>query len=108
MCLGGEGAMAGHDITEIMGIPPMGVSRALAALLERGWIEQVEDPNNRRRKPVQLSAAGCEGYRALVPDVRAVAEFLLGGLSAQERKSLATISHKIIARTEQWPVENKR
>jgi DNA-binding MarR family transcriptional regulator len=31
MCLGGEGALAGHDITEIMAISPMNVSRALSS-----------------------------------------------------------------------------
>ncbi len=39
LCLGREGALAGHDIAEIMGIAPMNVSRSLSSLLQRGWIE---------------------------------------------------------------------
>jgi DNA-binding MarR family transcriptional regulator len=33
LCLGGEGALAGHDIADIMGIAPMNVSRSLSSLL---------------------------------------------------------------------------
>jgi DNA-binding MarR family transcriptional regulator len=102
MCLGGEGALAGHEISATMAIPPMNVSRAVATLVERGWVETVTDPANRRRKPVQLSAAGWERYRALIPDVATVATELLGGLTATERTMLARISAKTIARIESW------
>jgi DNA-binding MarR family transcriptional regulator len=102
MCLGGEGALAGHDITEIMAIPPMNVSRALASLHERGWIEAVADPANRRRKPVQLSNAGWIAHRALTPDVSAVADYLLGTLTPNETAIMARASTKIIGRMADW------
>jgi DNA-binding MarR family transcriptional regulator len=102
MCLGGEGALAGHDITEIMAIPPMNVSRALASLLERGWIEAVSDPANRRRKPVQLSEAGWTAHRALTPDVGAVADYLLGTLTANEAAVMARATQKVIGRMADW------
>jgi DNA-binding MarR family transcriptional regulator len=75
-------------------------------LLERGWIEKVRDVNNRRRKPVQLSVRGWEAYRAMTPDVRIVADYLLGELTANERNSLNQISEKLIARMEDWAVEH--
>jgi DNA-binding MarR family transcriptional regulator len=102
MCLGGEGALAGHEISVTMAIPPMNVSRAIAALVGRGWVENVRDPANRRRKPVQLSAAGWERYRSLIPDVAAVASDLLAGLSASEKVALARIAAKVIAGIERW------
>ena len=40
LALGGEGELAGHDLSDIMGLPPMNVSRAIAALSERGLVEQ--------------------------------------------------------------------
>jgi DNA-binding MarR family transcriptional regulator len=94
MCLGGEGALAGHDITDI--------SRALAALLERGWIEPAVDPINRRRKPVQLSKSGWKAHHAMKPNVTAVADYLLGTLTANERAVMARASSKIIARMADW------
>lgn len=102
MCLGGEGTLAGHEISVTMAIPPMNVSRAIAALVERGWVENVRNPANRRRKPVQLSAAGWERYRSLIPDVAAVASDLLAGLSASEKVALARIAAKVTAGIERW------
>ncbi len=102
MCLGGEGALAGHDITEIMAMPPMNVSRALAVMAERGWIEPVADPVNRRRKPVQLSKAGWAAHGAMTPDIAAVAGYVLGTLTATERAALSKTAFKIIDRMADW------
>jgi DNA-binding MarR family transcriptional regulator len=102
MCLGGEGALAGHDISDIMAITPMNVSRALSNMLSRGWIEPIVDHENRRRKPVQLSAAGWIAYRNMMPDVGAVADYLLGTLSVNERSVMARVSEKVIGRMADW------
>jgi DNA-binding MarR family transcriptional regulator len=106
MCMGSEGAIAGHDITEIMAIPPMNVSRALASLHARGWIEPVVEPENRRRKPFQLSQHGWTAYRQMTPDVSLVAETLLGALSANERDVLARVVEKIGTNMADWIIEH--
>ncbi len=102
MALDGEGAMAGHDFAEIMAIPPMNVSRALSSLLQRGWIEAVADPSNRRRKPVQLSAAGRAAFDEMNPDVASVATYLLDSLSENEKVMMAHLSDKVISRMADW------
>jgi DNA-binding MarR family transcriptional regulator len=71
-------------------------------MLSRGWIEPVTDHENRRRKPVQLSAAGWIAYRNMMPDVGAVADYLLGTLSANERSVMARVSEKVIGRMADW------
>ena len=106
MCLAVEGPLAGHDITEILAIPPMNVSRAISALRERGWIESIEDPNNRRRKPVRLSNTGWEECQTLLPDVGNVAEYLLGHLTQNERATLARVVDKILFKMTDWIVEH--
>ena len=105
LCLGGDGPQAGHDLTDLLGVAPMNISRALALLKARGWIEEVVDPANRRRKPVQLSAEGWAGYRAIMPDVAIVADYLLARLTAAERSSLARIAGKVTGRMERWPLD---
>lgn len=102
MALAGEGDLAGHDLVEIMGVPAMNVSRALATLRARDWIEEAVDPDNRRRKPVRLTAAGRAEYERLHPAVDAVAHALLGGLSPAQQRQFAAISDKIIAAMTQW------
>lgn len=105
MCLGGEGAMAGHDITDLMAIPPMNVSRALASLQKRGWVENALDSNDKRRKPVQLSDQGRSAFQALAPALSNVATHLLGTLNTGEKKSLEKSVSKIMGRLEAWPAE---
>lgn len=106
MALAGEGALAGHDLVEIMGVPAMNVSRAIATLRERGWIEDAIDPDNRRRKPVRLSAEGVAAYERLHPDVAAVAQALLGNLSARQQREFSALSENILARMTDWIISH--
>jgi DNA-binding MarR family transcriptional regulator len=102
MCLGGEGALAGHDITDIMAIPQMNVSRALAVMAERGWIERTTDIRDHRRKPVQLSVKGWEAHDMMTPDIEAVSGYVLGKLTPSERAALSKTVFKIIDRMADW------
>lgn len=102
MALAGEGDLAGHDLVEIMGVPAMNVSRALATLRDRGWIEDTTDPDNRRRKPVRLTTAGTQAYRDMLPAAEAVAEAILGNLTARQQREFASLSDKIIAAMTDW------
>lgn len=102
LCLGGEGPLAGHDIADIMGLAPMNVSRALASLQQRGWIEAVDDPANRRRKPFRLSKFGWKCHQALLPDLAGVASFLLGKLTPRERTSMLHNATKLTDRMADW------
>lgn len=102
MVLAGEGELAGHDMVEITGLPPMNVSRAIAALRERGWIEDAVDPDNRRRRPVRLTAAGHEAYARTRPHFDVVAEALVGSLTQRQRQQLANLTDKVNARMIDW------
>jgi len=91
-----------------MAIPPMNVSRALASLVNRGWIEPALDPTNRRRRPVRLSAAGSRACIAMEGDIDKVAHALLGMLSVGAATTLHETVDAVIARLEQWPAEHPR
>jgi DNA-binding MarR family transcriptional regulator len=108
IALGGEGERAGHELADIFGIQPMNVSRALAALTERGWVEQVNDPANRRRKPHRLTEKGWAGYRALGPQIKAVAHFLFSTLAPNERAGMATVLDKLYHQLLEWDAEGAR
>lgn len=108
MCLHGEGACAGHDITELMAIPPMNVSRAFATLTRRGWIEPAVDLANRRRRPVRLSPAGTSACLGMEHDIAVVARDLLGMLGGDEAANLGHMMDAVIARLTRWPVDHPR
>ncbi|MFM5913227.1 MAG: MarR family winged helix-turn-helix transcriptional regulator [Chakrabartia godavariana] len=102
MALGGEGERAGHELAELMGMQPMNVSRALAALAERGWVEQVVDASNRRRKPHRLSAKGWEAYRAMGPKLEDVAAFLFSTLQPNERAAMSDVLDRLYHQVMSW------
>jgi DNA-binding MarR family transcriptional regulator len=102
MALAGEGELAGHDLVEITGLAPMNVSRAIAALRTRGWIEEAVDPENRRRRPVRLSPAGHEAYARTQPYFDVVAEAVLGTLTGRQRQQLAVLTDKVNAQLIAW------
>lgn len=108
MCLHGEGACAGHDITDLMAIPPMNVSRAFATLTQRGWIEPAVDPNNRRRRPVKLSAEGTRACLRMEADIDKVAHDLLGMLGKAEAAGLGQAVDMVIGKLTQWPADHPR
>jgi DNA-binding MarR family transcriptional regulator len=95
MALSGEGASAGHDLAELMGMHAMNVSRALASLHRMGLVERVRDTRNRRRKPYRVSPRGAAAQLALGPAIVRVARFLLGVLTESERRQLRMIIAKL-------------
>lgn len=102
MALSGEGEAAGHELAEMMGMHPMNVSRALAALHDMGLVEVTTDPANRRRKPFRLSPAGKAAYGAMEGNIASAAGQLLGSLSASERRSLGKLLGKVDRRITSW------
>lgn len=102
MALAGEGALAGHELVEIIGAPAMNVSRAIAALAARGLVEPVADPDNRRRKPVRLTTAGMTYYTALHPAIAEVAWALLGQLGSRQRRNLAALTDSVETAMRRW------
>lgn len=106
MALAGEGELAGHDLVEIMGVPPMNVSRAIADLRHKGWVELTTDPDNRRRKPARLTPAGHAAYAAMMPDIAKVADALLGKLTLRRQREFAVIADLLIDRMANWIVEH--
>lgn len=102
MCVGGEGPVAGHDISECMAIPPMNVSRALAALDERGWLTREDNDDNRRRRPVSLSHAGWDALGSMIPDVRSVAEHVFATLRKSDKPKLLELARRVTQQIESW------
>jgi DNA-binding MarR family transcriptional regulator len=108
LALGGEGELAGHELSEIMGLAPMNVSRALSALGQRGIVEPGADDTNRRRKPVRLSAEGRTVFDHALSTMGSVARALFADLPARDRDVFARAAQSILARMVTWPDAPKR
>ena len=80
----------------------MNVSRALASLSERGWVEEVVDSSNRRRKPHRLSEEGWRAYRKMGPRIEDVATFLFSTLEPNERAGMSAVLDKLYDQVMGW------
>ncbi len=97
--LGRYGAMTANAVVERTAMDKVRVSRAVARLIAAGRITRRADPQDRRRAILDLTAAGQETYRAIVPLVMAVESELLAGLTQDERILLDRIIGKLEGRT---------
>lgn len=105
ICLSGEGALTGQEISRLMAMPAMNVSRSLSQLAEIGWIEPADNSENRRRRPYRISAKGWRDYGAMLPDLRSVAMRLLAPLSRKDRVELQRLIGLMIHEIEEWSAE---
>ncbi|MEQ8344937.1 MAG: MarR family winged helix-turn-helix transcriptional regulator [Sneathiellaceae bacterium] len=64
------------------------VSRAVASLQERRWLDRRRDPDDRRMEHLRLTTAGRSAYRRLVPRMLAYQEQVLAHMAAADREAL--------------------
>lgn len=72
------------------------VSRALARLIARGWVERAVDPADRRRATLRLTAAGQRAHEIIVPIARRAESDLLAALDTQDRRNLDRILGQLV------------
>ena len=73
------------------------ISRAVTALLQRGFSERVENENDRREFRLRLTRKGRALYEELFPRLLQREQEILACLSAQERRDFATLLTKLEA-----------
>jgi DNA-binding MarR family transcriptional regulator len=93
--LGDRGRARAQDVALSTRMHKSMVSRAVARLMELGWVARTADARDRREAPLALTAAGSEIYQQLVPIVLAYQDRMLGCLTASERRMLERLLHKL-------------
>lgn len=76
MNIGRLGETAAHELAEVTGLSTMNVSRTVAVLLRKDWIQVEPDPHHSKRKLIQLTDLGRELFNAMQPSTRQVASYL--------------------------------
>lgn len=87
MMAGQLGETASHEIADNTGMAVMAISRTVVALEKRGLIKRTVDSENRRRKPIKLTAKGQKTVEDLMPTTNLVAEYLFDSLRLDEMLS---------------------
>ncbi len=73
------------------------VSRALAALADRGLVRSEVEPDDRRRTRVWLTRAGARVTKELAPIARSIREAVVAGMSRDEVASLCAGLERVVA-----------
>ena len=88
LVLSGEAPLEISQIADRVAMDRGGCSRSIAALEERGLLERVRHEADRRRSPVQLTAAGRRLGTKLAAFARACSNELLSALAPDERVAI--------------------
>jgi DNA-binding MarR family transcriptional regulator len=86
--LGRYPGLTAGELVERTAMDKVAVSRAVAGLLASGRVDRGSDERDRRRVPLQLSAAGHEVYAQVAPLALEYERSLLAGLDADELRQL--------------------
>ncbi len=76
------------EVSDRTAMDKVAVSRAVARLLERGFIKRETHGDDRRRSVLALSAAGFEVYETIAPMVIEITRKLMSVLSEEEEQML--------------------
>jgi len=106
---GGAGlypALSAGEVAERTAMDKVALSRAVARLLQRGFIERGTHGGDRRRSVLTLSPQGFEVYDVVAPMVLASERLLLAGLDPQEREQLDRLLAKLLQGVERLSPES--
>jgi DNA-binding MarR family transcriptional regulator len=81
-------SMSQQELGQLLGLEKSTVSRLVAGLQSRGWVETQRDPTNRRFSRLQLTPEGRELADRIGEDLRAHHQQLLAALTPDERAAL--------------------
>ena len=95
-----EGLMA-RDVVRLSGLPKNSISRAVIGLIGRRLVAVVAG-EDRRAKPLRLTAAGAALLDAWVPRFAARQEAMLAPLSPSERERLRALLERVADAMPDW------
>lgn len=93
--LGEYQSMTARDISKATSMHKTKVSRAVAALEKRDFIERDINPDDQREQRLKLSANGTEMYEELVPQALAYSKKLQDALTPEQKVILAEVFDRL-------------
>lgn len=95
--LGEHAAMTARDVGQATSMHKTKVSRAVAALEKKGFLDRGANPADQREQLLQLSSKGRTMYEALIPKALAYSQNLEASLTEDQRVVLDQIFEKLHA-----------
>ena len=86
-----EGSLSQNHLGRLTAMDRATILGVIRRLSERGFIERVDDPNDRRRTALSLSPEGKALVERLIPNGFTVSEAILEPLSSAERQTFLSL-----------------
>jgi len=93
------GELPQQEVVLDLDLDAAGVSRLLSRMVDQGLLTTKVDPEDRRRRIVQLTARGRRLQESLSPEVDAAARRVVTGLTPEEERQLLALLDKTVAAT---------
>jgi DNA-binding MarR family transcriptional regulator len=91
-----DGGLLPSELSRFQGVTPNTVSSLLNHLRVAGLIEQVNHPDDRRKRIIKITQSGRDLLKRMEPDHTTSLRDLFSGLSQEERQILVTLLWKLI------------
>ena len=95
------GLMTQRDLQSILQVEPATLSGVVDALVSKGWLERLENPEDKRGRVLRLTPLGEERYATIPNPVAAVERTMLEGVSAEDRAVVEQALQRMIENLEQ-------
>lgn len=89
------------DISQALGISPATLSEAVQTQVQRGLLEQVPAPRDRRAKRLRLTSEGSEAMRKIRRLIRQLDDQLIRDLSPNDQARFAAILDGLLEKLQQ-------
>ncbi|WP_291077591.1 MarR family winged helix-turn-helix transcriptional regulator [Hyphomonas sp.] len=93
--IGDRPGISATEIGQLTAMDKVAVSRAIAAMIEMGYLERKTSETDGRRSQLFLTPAGREVYEMIVPMALGEEQELSGSLTEEERRELDRLMAKL-------------
>lgn len=90
------GKLSQNRLGRLAAMDPATIQGVIRRLQERGFIERLPDPNDRRRMVLSLSPLGRETVTALLADAESIGEEILSPLDPEQRRTFLSLLKKLV------------
>jgi DNA-binding MarR family transcriptional regulator len=98
------GTLTQKELQKLLRVEPATLTRIVDTLVAKGWLERLENPEDKRKKDLILTESGQERW-AKIPNVVEIVEGrMVEGLSASDETRMLNLVEHMIGNLEKRPV----
>jgi MarR family multiple antibiotic resistance transcriptional regulator len=97
------GTLSQKELQCAMQVEPATLTGIVDSLAGKGWLERLENPQDKRGKLLRLTAEGTARWERIPDVVARIERCMLVGVSAEDRRALERVVDRMIANLQERP-----